>query len=337
VDEMIDDGAIDDRDRELILATGARASIVVPLRARGSVRGALALGFATLERRDAEELVALFEELGRRAGVALDAARLHDERTAVAHTLQRMLLPPVLPEVPGMDIAARYRAAGAGDDVGGDFYDCFPTAPNEWAAVIGDVSGRGAEAAALTALARHTIRAAVVHDPQPEAVLRALNDAILRHETDYRFCTVLYVRLVPADGGIDACIATGGHPLPLLVRACGTVEAVGRPGTLLGVVGDPENGETTVRRAPGDALVLFTDGVIEASPHDGSLAPERLADYLAGCAGRDAGRIAAGVEGRVLEHHQGRPRDDVAVVVLKVAQGGPAPFVASGEGVAAAT
>jgi serine phosphatase RsbU (regulator of sigma subunit) len=328
-------GAVDDRHRDLIRGLGASSALIVPLRARGAVRGVLGLGFGTFDGHDREELVALFEDLGRRAALALDTARLYEERSAVARTLQRSLLPPALPDIPGLEVAARYLAAGEDNEVGGDFYDCFPTGPGEWAAVIGDVCGKGAEAAAVTALARHTIRAAVVHDPRPAAVLRALNDAILRHGTDFRFCTVVYVRLVPTVDGVEACIATGGHPLPVLLRASGESSAAGRPGTLLGVVPDPAISETAVRLRPGDALVLFTDGVTEASPLDDAFGPDRLAEFLGTCAGKDAGRIAAGIEARVLELQCGRPRDDVAVLVLRVGPGSAARFAPSAEGVAA--
>jgi serine phosphatase RsbU (regulator of sigma subunit) len=327
--------ADDDRQRELIRGLGATAALIIPLRARGAVRGALGLGFATLEGQDRVELLALCEDLSRRAALALDTARLYEERDAVARTLQRSLLPPALPEVPGLELAARYLAAGDDLEVGGDFYDCFPTGPGEWAAVIGDVCGKGAEAAAVTALARHTIRAAVVHDPHPAAVLRALNQAILRHSADFRFCTVLYVRLVPTIDGVEACIATGGHPLPMLVHASGQVEPAGRTGTLLGVVEDPEISATAVRLRPGDALVLYTDGVTEASPVDDAFGPARLAAFLRTCAGMDAGHIAAGVERRVLEVQRGSLRDDVAVLVMRVAPGSEAPFAPADEGVAA--
>jgi PAS domain S-box-containing protein len=334
-DEQIQAGALDARHGELIHRLGIRAAMFIPLRARGSVRGVLALGFSTLEGRDRDELISLFEDLGRRAALALDTARLYEERTAVAHTLQRSLLPPVLPDVPGIEIAARYLAAGAGNEIGGDFYDCFPSGPGEWVALIGDVCGKGAAAAAVTALARHTLRAAVVHDPQPSAVLRELNTAMLRHGTDFRFCTVLYARLTPGPDGVDVCLATGGHPLPLLLRAGGEVCYVGRPGTLLGILPDPAISESSVRLRAGDALLLYTDGVIEASPLDDAFGPEQLAAFLGGCAGKDAGRIAAGVERRALEVQDGHLRDDLAVLVLRVPPGSAAPFVPAAQGVAA--
>jgi serine phosphatase RsbU (regulator of sigma subunit) len=146
---------------------------------------------------------------------------------------------------------------------------------------------------------------------------------------------VLYVRIVPTPEGIEACIATGGHPLPVLVRAAGDASTVGRPGTLLGVVPEPEISETSVRLLPGDALVLFTDGVTEASRLDDAFGPERLAEFLCNWAGKDAGRIAEGIERRVLELQRGHPRDDVAVLVLRAVPGTAAPFAPSAEGVAA--
>ena len=166
-------------------------------------------------------------------------------------------------------------------------------------------------------------------------MLRELSDAILRHGTDYRFCTVLYLRLTPTSTGFDACVGTGGHPLPLLLRTDGTVELVGRPGTLLGVVAEPVISETSVRLRAGDALVLYTDGVIEASPLDDAFGPSQLASFIGGCTGKDAGRIAAGIERRVLEVQEGRLRDDVAVVVLRASPASAAPFVPAREGVAA--
>jgi len=330
-DEQIAATAGDEHQLELLRVLGIGAAVVVPLRARDGVCGVLALGFRSLEDEDLEFLLAALEDLGRRAALALESARLYEERDAIARTLQRSLLPPALPEIDGIDLAARYLAAGAGNEVGGDFYDCFPTGGGEWAVVIGDVCGKGAEAAAVTALARYTIRAAVLHDRGPVSVLRELNEAILRHGTDFRFCTALYVALTPReDGGADARVAVGGHPLPLLLRADGRVETAGRPGTLLGVLPDPPLAEADVHLDPGDALVLFTDGVIEASPLDAALGPERLSAFLRGCAGEDAASLAANVERRTLAVQHGRLRDDVAIVVLRAR----APFAPGRPGVA---
>ena len=143
----------------------AQSTLLVPLTARGRSLGVMALGFNTLVGADH---LSLFEDVARRAALAMDNARLYEERAKVARTLQRSLLPPALPHVPGVQLAARYHAAGEGNEVGGDFYDCFPTGDGAWALVIGDVCGKGAEAAAVTALARYTVRAsATLHSDQP--------------------------------------------------------------------------------------------------------------------------------------------------------------------------
>ncbi len=210
---------------------GTARSVIVPLRARGRAHGVLIAGFDDLAADSDEDALALFEDLGRRAALALDNARLYEERDQVARTLQQSLLPGALPQVPGVELAARYVAAGEGNEVGGDFYDCFAIGDDEWALVIGDVCGKGAEAATLTALARYTLRAAgrggTASSRRPQAVLTELNEALLRERLGYRFCTVLYASLAPRDDGVSVCVASGGHPLPLVVRTDGTVETVG--------------------------------------------------------------------------------------------------------------
>jgi PAS domain S-box-containing protein len=306
-------------------------TVVVPLRARDRVHGVLAVGF---DRPPDDDDLQLFEDLGRRAALALDSARLYAERDHVARTLQASLLPRELPAIPGVELAARYVAAGDGNEVGGDFYDCFETGGGDWALVIGDVCGKGAEAAALTALARYTVRAAALQSRSPSAILRRLNEALLRDELDYRFCTVLYVSLTTHDEGVSACLTAGGHPLPLVLRADGAVETAGRPGSLLGIVDPPELGEQRVELAPGDALVLFTDGVTEA---DRAAGPDRLAAQLAGWRDLDAAAIAEAVEREALDVQGGSARDDVAVVVARARAPAAAPFALQEAGVATAT
>ncbi len=316
---------------EGIVANGA---VIVPLAARGRVHGVLAAGFDRLPVSQEHELLALFEDLARRAALALDNARLYAERDHVARTLQRSLLPAELPKIPGVEVAARYVAAGDGNEVGGDFYDCFATGAGDWALVIGDVCGKGAEAAALTALARYTVRAAALHTRRPSAVLAQLNEALLRDRLDYRFCTVLYASLTPREDRVSVCVSAGGHPLPLVLRAGGGVETVGSPGTLLGIVDAPQLGEQSVELAPGDALLLYTDGVTEA---DRDATPGRLAAFLAGCAGADANAIAEAVERDALEAQGGHPRDDVAIIAVRAHGGAVVPFAATSHGVATAT
>jgi serine phosphatase RsbU (regulator of sigma subunit) len=188
----------------------------------------------------------------------------------------------------------------------------------------------------VTALARYTVRAsATLHSDRPQVVLEDLNEAIRREAGDSRFCTVLYIALSPRADGVKACAATGGHPLPLLMRADGKVETAGRPGTLLGILPDPEIHSTEIFLGAGDTLVLYTDGVTEVSPLDDRFGPEVLADFVAGCAGCAAPVIARRIEEQVLEIGGGSARDDVAVVVLRVAAGLPTSFVPDEPGVAA--
>ena len=314
---------------------GTRA-LTVALRARGRTHGVLVAGFDALPARDELELLALFEDLGRRAALALDNARLYEERDQVARTLQRSLLPSALPEIPGVEIAARYVAAGEGNEVGGDFYDCFATGGGDWAVVIGDVCGKGAEAATLTALARYTLRAAAAHTRRPRAVLGELNEALLRQRLDYRFCTVLYTSLTPRAGHVDVVVSTGGHPLPLVLRAGGEVETAGVPGTLLGIVDDPEISEQRIVLAPGDALVLYTDGVTDTTAADRTTGG-RLEAFLATCAGSGASEIAEAVERDAVSSQDGPPRDDVAVVVVRAHDHRAASFGLTGHGVAASS
>ncbi len=314
---------------------GTARSVIVPLRARGRALGVLAAGFDDLSGSSDEDALALFEDLARRAALAIDNARLYAERDQVARTLQRSLLPGALPEIPGVELAGRYVAAGEGNEVGGDFYDCFATGSGDWALVIGDVCGKGAEAASLTALARYTLRAAAQHTRRPQAVLLELNDALLRAQLGYRFCTVLYASLTPRDGSISVCLATGGHPLPMVLRAGGTVETVGAPGSLVGILDEPDITEQSVDLEPGDTLVLVTDGVTEATAADRATGPGRLAALLAGCAGAGAGAIADAVERDAIESQGGSARDDVAVLVARAVDGGS--FAGQTAGVAAAT
>jgi PAS domain S-box-containing protein len=325
----LEDGVI-----ETVMRSGdgviAGDAVVVPLVARGRVCGVLAAGFG---RDPDEDDLLLIEDLGRRAALALDSARLYAERDHIARTLQQSLLPRELPQIPGVELAGRYLAAGDGNEVGGDFYDCFATGSGDWALVIGDVCGKGAEAAALTALARYTLRAAAHRTRRPRAVLTELNEALLRDRLDYRFCTVLYASLTPREDRVTVCVAAAGHPLPLVLRAGGEVETAGAPGSLLGIVEVPELTEEQIELAPGDALILYTDGVTEA---DRSAGPERLAAFLGRCAGAGAAAIAEAVERDALAAHGGPARDDVAVVVVR-ASGAPASFDPTGEGVATAT
>jgi serine phosphatase RsbU (regulator of sigma subunit) len=288
---------------------------------RGRTLGALTWVNGRSGRRFDAHDVDLAQELARRCATAIDNARLYSDRAYIARTLQQSLLPVELPDIPGIETAARFRPTGEGNEVGGDFYDVFETGNRGWTIVMGDVCGKGPDAAAVTALARYTLRAAAMRERLPSRSLAVLNEALLRQRDDRRFCTVAYAYLEKLDRGARAGISTGGHPLPLLLRADGSVEAVGAPGTLLGIVPDPNLADFAVTLEPGDSLVFYTDGVIESRvTSDGVLDERRLMELIATCAGRDPDAIAARIEEAAVMSQDGRPRDDIAVLVLRVAE-----------------
>jgi PAS domain S-box-containing protein len=320
-DEMIRAAAVDDEHYEEIVAIGMRSAIVVPMTTRGRTLGALTWVNGFSGRRFDEQDVELAQELARRCATAIDNARLYSERAYIARTLQQSLLPVELPDIPGIESAARFRPTGEGNEVGGDFYDVFETGNRGWAVVMGDVCGKGPDAAAVTALARYTLRAAAMRERLPSRSLYVLNEALLRQRNDRRFCTVAYAYLETLDEGARAGISTGGHPLPLVLRADGSVEPVGAPGTLLGVVRDPDLEDHLVTLRPGDSLVFYTDGVIESrAGSNGVLDERRLAELVATCAGRDPDAIAARIEDAAVMSQGGRPKDDIAVLVLRVTE-----------------
>ncbi|MFJ4340589.1 PP2C family protein-serine/threonine phosphatase [Streptomyces sp. NPDC088915] len=211
-----------------------------------------------------------------------EADRERERLRNLATTLQKTLLPPALANVPGLDVSAHYHIASV-DEVGGDFYDLFPLASGTWGLFLGDVCGKGAAAAAVTSLARYTLRAAAVYDPAPAAVLANLN-TVLNHEyqgSDPRFCTVVFGLLTPdrPRGGFRITLASGGHPPALLMRADGTADFLPTPGgQLIGVLPAPDIVTTTVHLAPGDTLLLHTDGLTEAHTHATTGGTERYGD-----------------------------------------------------------
>jgi PAS domain S-box-containing protein len=310
----------DERARvEHVRTFGMRSALVVPMVARGRTLGAMTLATDKSGRRFDESDLELAEELARRCGMAVDNARLFAERAYIARTLQQSLLPAELPDIPGIEAAARFRPTGQGNEVGGDFYDLFESGGRGWTVVMGDVCGKGPDAAAVTALARYTLRAAAMRERLPSRSLALLNEAMLRQRDDRRFCTVAYAYLEPMSEGARIGFASGGHPLPLLLRADGSVQAVGEPGSLLGVLPDPTFEDRSLSLAPGDALVFYTDGVIEGRGSNGPLDEMGLVQLVASCAGDGADAIAARVEDAAVTAQDGSPRDDIAVLVLRVA------------------
>jgi PAS domain S-box-containing protein len=292
---------------------------LVPLVARGRAVGVLSLGWRQAGRRPARDEWSLIEALGQRIALAVDGALQYRERAHVAQTLQASLLPAALPRIPGASISAQYMAAGEGIEVGGDFYDAFALDGGAWALVIGDVLGKGAEAAAVTALARYTLRAVAGRSPSPAATLATLNDEMLRQGgADRRFVTAVLARLVPRpSGGAGVVLACAGHPPPIVLRADGATEVVACSGTLLGVQADASSDDCELELAPGDTLVLYTDGVTEAR-RDRPLTPEALAAELAPAA-RDGAAVVARQIVRLAERAAAGPlRDDLAALVLSL-------------------
>jgi PAS domain S-box-containing protein len=318
-DELLREGAQDDEHYRILNEFGMRSAIIVPMTTHGRTLGALTFVTGSSGRRFDQQDVELAQELARRCATAVENARLYTERSYIARTLQESLLPVELPDIPGVEAAARFRPTGEGNEVGGDFYDMFETGDRGWTVVMGDVCGKGPDAAAVTALARYTLRAAAMRERLPSRSLAVLNEALLRQRDDRRFCTVAYAYIEKLDRGARVGIASGGHPLPLLLRVDGTVEAVGVPGTLLGVVPDPDLEDRAVTLEPGDALVFYTDGVIESRGDSPVLDERRLAELVGTCAGDGADAIAARVEEAAVLSQGGRPRDDIAVLVLRVA------------------
>jgi integral membrane sensor domain MASE1 len=246
--------------------------------------------------------------------------RAAEERLGrIAETLQTSLLPASLPEIPGIETAVDYRPAGERHIVGGDFYDVFAADDGSWAVVVGDAVGKGATAAATAALARYTLRAAAVREQSPSRILAELNEAILRQSPD-QSCTVAYSRL-ELDGvdGARVILSTGGHPLPMVLRTDGAVERIGSPAQMLGVERDLPLADHEVELSPGDALVIYTDGLTDAYAPRHITSPTQLADALRACAGKTAAEIAAGVERYVLDPDGDEPRDDILLAVLRVA------------------
>jgi sigma-B regulation protein RsbU (phosphoserine phosphatase) len=234
----------------------------------------------------------------------------------LARTLQQTLIPPAAPQIPDLDVAAVYRPAGSGDEVGGDFYDIFEVAEGDWVIAVGDVCGKGVNAAVVTAVARYTIRAAAVRQPDPCQILVTLNQVLLQHETD-RFCTVVLLRLRRNGGSWTAAISSAGHPPALLARAGGDPVAVGRSGALLGVVRSPACYDTEIALETGDALVVYTDGVTEGRRDGDFFGDARLNAAIAGRTS-SARSLTEGILADVLEFQSGDPRDDIVVVAVRV-------------------
>jgi PAS domain S-box-containing protein len=304
--------------REVALEHGLRSCWSTPILASG---GQLVGTFSIYHRQhntpssQAREVVDL---LSRTAAVAIERSRDTEMRTQQLSELQTSLLPPVLPEVPGLQAAAAFHSGDRSLEVGGDFYDLFALDDGAWGLVVGDVCGHGAEAAAVTALARHSAWSHARMHEDPSQVLASVSEALSTRGYG-RYCTAIYCRVEREQTRTRLCLACGGHPPPVLVRADGRIEIPRDHGPLLGVLADPHFPVTEITLDPGDALMLYTDGLIERNPLvDGE---EALAQIVSGLTGASASELLAELEQVALGPEPQRPRDDVAILIVKQPRG----------------
>ncbi len=315
-EEMI--AAIDDPEvRELVRELQLHSAMTVPLSARGRTLGAMTFVWAESGRTYTAADLALAQTLAARVALVIDNARLYRERDHIARTLQQSLLPPEPPTIEGIDLAARYRPAGEGIEVGGDFYDAFDIGEGEWTIALGDVCGKGPDAAALMGMVRHTIRAAAIRERAPARVLATVNAAVGRQTSEEQFCTAVAARLRPQGDRVIAWICVAGHPPPVVLRSDGSLHWIRGSGALLGVFDDAELAEDELRLALGDTLVLYTDGVTEEGGGDRPFGEEGLAAVLRPAVGATASEIVGRIEEAVLAHGSGEPRDDIAILAVK--------------------
>lgn len=294
----------------------ALSGIAVPLFARGEWLGVLSIGRDTDSPRDPDE-IPVAEEVARRCALAMDNARIHEERQTVSHTLQQALLPAKLPTIQGLGIGAEYVPAGRGVEVGGDLYDIMAMPDGRWLVMVGDVSGKGVHAAAVTGLIREVIRV-LVKDGRPlQSVLATLNDTL--SERSERYCTLALAAFDTRGGGSDVEVSLhlAGHDRPLVLHADGRVSSAGRWGTALGLVSPVTCPPARLVLKPGETLVFFTDGVTERRNGHEFFGTQRLAQRLTYLAGHPADVIAARLRTAAVDFSVDPPRDDMAIMAVR--------------------
>jgi PAS domain S-box-containing protein len=314
-DEMLVQGAADEHHLGLLRAVGFRSALVVPLRARGRTLGVMTLVTAESLRRFDESDKEFVEEIASRAAMAVDNAKLATSRREIAETLQHSLLPEAVPAIPGWEIATMYRPASAFDEVevGGDFYDFFET-PSGWLVLLGDVTGRGVEAASMTSLVRHGARFLAKHEHSPSRILAELDEE-LRGQPGLSLCSALCVRLEPG----RLLMSSAGHPPPLLVRDDGRIREIGGSGPLLGGWEGSTWEDRALQVEPDETLLMYTDGVTDTRGEGGRFGAARLRRLLGEHAGASPAELLATLE-RELDSFQARGHaDDTGAVALRPA------------------
>jgi sigma-B regulation protein RsbU (phosphoserine phosphatase) len=310
----------------ILLTTGAVGGVALEIAAADGRRVPILIN-AALDRdadgRPWRVRIAVFDATERRAYEAELLAARADAEASEAHarllvrTLQQTLIPPAVPAMEGLDLAAAYRPAGDGGVVGGDFYDVFETAADDWVLVVGDVTGKGVEAAMVTALARNTIRAVAVRTADPRVILATLNE-VLRSDDAARYCSVVAVRLTRHGDGWRMAVCHGGHPLCLLVRTAEPVSEIGRPGTILGAFPTAELDVAQVALGPGDAFVLYTDGVTEGRAPTGEFFGEPRTWATLERRRGSANGLVYGLLDEVVGFQGGDASDDIVVLAVRV-------------------
>ncbi|WP_369797707.1 SpoIIE family protein phosphatase [Nocardiopsis sp. CNT312] len=306
---------------ELVRELAHGPAISVPLVAHGRV-----LGWMTVGKHESEDFtrdeVDVTDDLSSRVASAMESARLHERQAAMSDALQRSLLPAKEkePVIPGVDHAVFYRPADEKNVVGGDFYDVF-AANGRWCFAVGDVCGTGPEAAAITGLARHTLRALAKEGFSPAYIMQRLNMAILEENTSTRFLTMLYGELSPIagpEGGIRLRMVSAGHPLPMRLNPRGEVAAFGASQPLLGAFEDVEFSNESVDLRPGEVVLAVTDGVTERRSNSDMLGDEGLMKIFSGCSGLTAQAVISRIDRELEEYAPGGHTDDTAMMVLRL-------------------
>jgi PAS domain S-box-containing protein len=314
-DELLEQSIEDAEQLDTIRALGMRSVMLIPMIVAGRTIGVLTMVSAESRRAFDEDDLVFAGDLARRAATAVENARLYTERAAAALTLQESLLPAQLPTMPGWALASAYAAGDTTVEVGGDFFDVVEL-DEGFLAVVGDVTGKGVQAAALTSLARYTLATAARFDPSPASVVSLLND-VLVHRPDIALLTVACAHVVPAQDGAHLRLTSAGHPLPVLARPGQAPTTIGPPGLLLGMTGSARWEQSDIELQPGDTLLFYTDGVTDTPSGGERFGEQRLLDALPD-APAEPREMIAGVQRALREFQVGDVVDDRAMLALQL-------------------
>ena len=303
-------------DYEAAPSAEFEAFLAIPLVFEGRGRACMGLGLPLPGAPDEQDM-GLLNAIARQGAQAVERARLFDERASIARTLQQGLLPREIPSIEGVDLAVRYKPVGGGSSVGGDFYDVLELNDGWWLAVVGDVCGKGAQAAVHSGLLRTTIAAMALHENDPAVILDLANRALMRQGQSWPYATVVCASFRPAGEALEVVLASAGHPPALVRRGDGTLEEAVADGLMIGVQADLDLRPATVMLRDGDSLSLYTDGMVDARREDERYGEERLAAVVLAAPDGTAESAAEHIAEAVHAFETGSPRDDRALLVLR--------------------